>query len=71
MLLSIKNGKLSKHKLVVLLNKFGVDVIVDVVIVVGNLKGVVVDVDEPIKLNNGAVVVVAALEAPLVAAPEF
>ena len=71
MLLSIKNAKLSKHKLVVLLNKFGLDVIVDVVIVVGNLKGVVVDVDEPIKLNNGAAVVVAALEAPLVAAPEF
>ena len=41
---------------------------------VGNLKGAVVDVDEPRKLNNGAAVVVAAFAAPdesLAPAPEF
>lgn len=41
---------------------------------VGNLKGAVVDVDEPRKLNNGIAVVVAAFAAPdesLAAAPAF
>ena len=43
---------------------------------VGNLKGAVVDVDEPRKLNNGIAVVVAAFAAPdadesLAPAPEF
>ena len=47
-------------------NKFGVDVVVAVV--VGNLK--VAGVDEPIKLNNGAAVVVTTVAPLLAAAPD-